>query len=882
MHPHYLLFFLNSSLHGTKMSATNWTAWLTEHGFASLFDIKENQTNTFDEILWSPADADSRAAWELYTELRTRITTQPLGYRAGDEGAALDSIYQLFQLSRNIIKANNQCTHVAALTIRVLNKHVRPFTAKWHRVKTEGLLSSADVRYQFRRELSDLQLILRTFTHLLGLLAKDLSQIAKAEAELTAAEPKSIPRLWDQLPFGIAEGVRGTDPVRTKVNEVEAKEIQSRRVFYQPGEKGEAVDAVGLSVSGGGIRSATFALGVIQQLAREGILYQVDYLSTVSGGGYLGAFISSFLNDNEPKVSLLPEEDNLPFGAEKDPESRGVRQLRNHSKYLTEGGIGTLATIVGLIVYGVITSALLIAPILLTSVLITARFFQASFKNPRQFLSLSLPTLIILVALTVSILLLPFFGRGRGLQSWLGRVCILLAAVSVLFLAFESLPQLLKVTDYIGGPDALFLSVVALPVLLGALGLWLGVRSLAGRVVLGLFTLVGPLLMLAAFLLLADYFIVRAPQPNLTLLLVLTLLSWIYSSFVLNINYASPHAFYRDRLARTYLIRPGEGGKSIRQLDPQKLSEMNQFQKAPYHLMNCAVNIPNSKDPDLRGRNTDFFVFSKHYCGGPMIGFLPTMDWERMDSHLDVGTATAISGAAAAPHMGTLTSRRYTFLLALLNVRLGYWLRKPTSGGNKIARVLPPIAWYYFFLELSGLMSERNSYVNLSDGGHIENLGIYELLRRRCKFVISVDGEADPDRSFGGLLTLTQLAKIDLGVTIEPDLTDLRTDSQGLGRSHFGLFRIEYPDGQYGLLLYIKSSLTGNESEFLKKYRGENPTFPHQSTGQQLFSETQFEAYRTLGEHIAQDLFRSDLVDSSQGTLTVRKWFRQLSTHLFD
>src|SRR5690242_19584304 len=116
MHPHYLLFLLNSSLHGTKMSAISWTAWLTEHGFASLFDIKENQTNTFDDIRWSPADADSRAAWELYIELRTRITTQPLGYRAGDEAAALDSIYQLFQLSRNIIKANNQCTHVAALT----------------------------------------------------------------------------------------------------------------------------------------------------------------------------------------------------------------------------------------------------------------------------------------------------------------------------------------------------------------------------------------------------------------------------------------------------------------------------------------------------------------------------------------------------------------------------------------------------------------------------------------------------------------------------------------------------------------------------------------------------------------------------------------------
>jgi hypothetical protein len=192
------------------------------------------------------------------------------------------------------------------------------------------------------------------------------------------------------------------------------------------------------------------------------------------------------------------------------------------------------------------------------------------------------------------------------------------------------------------------------------------------------------------------------------------------------------------------------------------------------------------------------------------------------------------------------------------------------------------VAWYYFFLELSGRMSEKTSYLNVSDGGHIENLGIYELLRRRCKFVIAIDGEADSKRSFGGLLTLTQLAKIDLGVTIEPDLADLRTNSEGYGRAHFGLSRIEYENGEYGLLLYIKSSLTGNESEFLKKYRAENPAFPHQSTAQQLFSETQFEAYRALGEHIAQDLFRSDLVDPSRPTLTVYEWYRQLSTHLLD
>jgi hypothetical protein len=179
-------------------------------------------------------------------------------------------------------------------------------------------------------------------------------------------------------------------------------------------------------------------------------------------------------------------------------------------------------------------------------------------------------------------------------------------------------------------------------------------------------------------------------------------------------------------------------------------------------------------------------------------------------------------------------------------------------------------------------MSEKTRYLNLSDGGHIENLGVYELLRRRCKFVVAVDGEADPQRSFGGLLTLTQLAKIDLGVTIEPDLADLRMERDGLGRAHFGLSRIDYPDGSHGLLLYVKSSLTGNESEFLRKYRVDNPDFPHQSTAKQLFSETQFEAYRALGEHIATDLFRPDLVGEWNSAIGVQEWFRRLASHLLD
>lgn len=107
---------------GNDSGQTNWTSWLSQHGFGKLFDIQEGHTRPFDELQWSPGDADRTAAWKLYTELRTRITTQPLAYRAGDEETALNSVYRLFELSRTIIKEHPGCMHFATLTIRVFNE----------------------------------------------------------------------------------------------------------------------------------------------------------------------------------------------------------------------------------------------------------------------------------------------------------------------------------------------------------------------------------------------------------------------------------------------------------------------------------------------------------------------------------------------------------------------------------------------------------------------------------------------------------------------------------------------------------------------------------------------------------------------------------------
>src|SRR5690606_28849837 len=131
---------------------------------------------------------------------------------------------------------------------------------------------------------------------------------------------------------------------------------------------------------------------------------------------------------------------------------------------------------------------------------------------------------------------------------------------------------------------------------------------------------------------------------------------------------------------------------------------------------NAALNIPASKIPELRGRNSDFFLFSKHYCGSPIVGYLPTCQWEAVDGYLDLATAMAISGAAASPHMGTAPPRGASFFLTLLNVRLGYWLRRPQGGEQHwFIKAFCAPGPMYLLREMFGHVHEQTKYLNVSD-----------------------------------------------------------------------------------------------------------------------------------------------------------------------
>jgi hypothetical protein len=258
---------------------------------------------------------------------------------------------------------------------------------------------------------------------------------------------------------------------------------------------------------------------------------------------------------------------------------------------------------------------------------------------------------------------------------------------------------------------------------------------------------------------------------------------------------------------------------------------------------------------------------------------------------LNIGTAMAISGAAAAPNMGVASMRPLSPTIAFLNVRLGRWLRHPVdivawANSHKHKPTGKPSWWFarpgptYLLREAffkSGReitkvhprRPRRQGFVFLTDGGHIENLGIYELLRRRCALIIAVDGEADPDLDGSSLVQLVRFARIDLDTQIDMAWKSIATRTRAVAEEvknkivnpsrgpHVALGLITYPpvhDGgprEKGVLVYIKASLSGDENEYIMAYKAAHATFPHETTLDQFFSEEQVEVYRALGEHIA-------------------------------
>ncbi len=343
---------------------------------------------------------------------------------------------------------------------------------------------------------------------------------------------------------------------------------------------------------------------------------------------------------------------------------------------------------------------------------------------------------------------------------------------------------------------------------------------------------------------------------------LLLLLAWR-----VDVNEFSLQSFYRSRLVRCYL-----GASRQERRAPQKFTQFDDADdlpvaalggadfRGPLHLINCTVNLGGSSDLSLHTRHGASFTITPYTIGSAcpidgngIIGFRPH-DYYR-EGGMTLGEALATSGAAASPNQGFHTSPAAAFMMTMFNARLGRWCPNPRYPTSFAA---PWFSLRYLVHELFGTANERSTYLMVSDGGHFENLGVYELVRRRCKLIVSIDAECDPGMRFGALGTLIRLCQVDFKTRIDIDVDKLKLSStSGMSQSSVALGRISYPaceDGrpaEEGLLVYVKASLTpALRDASVLQYHATHPAFPHESTGDQFYGEDQFESYRRLGRHL--------------------------------
>lgn len=307
----------------------------------------------------------------------------------------------------------------------------------------------------------------------------------------------------------------------------------------------------------------------------------------------------------------------------------------------------------------------------------------------------------------------------------------------------------------------------------------------------------------------------------------------------------------------------------------------------PHHLINTTLNLVGENSLIRQDRKGESFILSPLYCGSKSVGYarLETSTEEgNVEPNLTVGRAIAISGAAVDPNMSFYQSAPLTALLTLFNARLGYWIEKPKAIDWKARS---PRFGDLILTEFFGRTDERGEFVHISDGGHFENLGVYELIRRRCRYIVALDAGDDGDPSNNNLANLIRLCRIDFGVRIKMDTRPLAMEGPDrLTRTHVVIGDIHYEDvdrGEMpGILVYVRISLTGDEAPDVQKYARTDPRFPHQPTDlRQSFDEEQFECYRCLGDHIAWDVFADAIRELSSepgagGGLTYRESIARL------
>ena len=360
---------------------------------------------------------------------------------------------------------------------------------------------------------------------------------------------------------------------------------------------------------------------------------------------------------------------------------------------------------------------------------------------------------------------------------------------------------------------------------------------------------------------------------------------------------------------------------------PLRLSRLKEDGQFPKLIVCAAANVSDEGETPP-GRAAIPFTFSSGGVGGPLVGNVETEDFEgwgaRSLRDVTLPAAVAMSGAAVSPSMGKMTIRPLTFLMALLNVRLGVWVPNPRQGKRvresrfvalqpitsrlrsarqAVATGLPiseDSGWFrttsvhriwarfvggvrrpratpvYLFREMLGRTLINDRFLYVTDGGHYDNLGLVELLRRGCTTIYCLDGGGDPSGTYRALGEAVALARSDLQVDIDIDPEEIIPDKKtGRAKSDHVPGRIRYrvsPTGNplnssdgdpepQGWLVDCRAAVTDDAPWDVRAFQEQTRSrFPYHSTLDQLFDDQKFEAYRSLGAHTAR-----------QAVMTMRK-----------
>lgn len=724
---------------------------------------------------------------------------------------------------------------------------------------------------------------------------------------------------------------------------------------------------IGVSLSGGGLRSATFCLGALQGLARLGLLRRIDYLSTVSGGSYTGLFLSAMFCRGLYPAQQTPEAVEGLLREERHAGQKvwPVNWLRQNGRFLAPRGSTDVFRFFAIAARNWVTWQVVILSVLVSLATLLAMGGQmlgvvyASLDlpvpKPASGLSPWIPAALLSAAVAVLLgalywpldlyrLISSHQSAVLWARSWRTRLTSWLAGAARLTLILaggcliDSVARtcyLARVHDQPWGQTPLIAAVLAIagtPALRWLLAsdrvtAWLGQAWNAAPKLLLLWPLallLWTLVLVAAdwlglWLLYGKHGLPGTPAdvgvfgalfetvrgwpwalPGVLLAVQLLLMRYVYF-----LNRSSHHAVYAERLTRCFggasnVERQRRGAASI--TEPMRDDDLDlaawcaaPVHGAPLHLINSTLSETETDFAQtlLRDRNGIGLALGPagvsagvshhalHVQTTPSWMLAPVAragDVFRMfgdqgftAEKLGMGYWTGISGAALATGLGSYGGRAQSLLLSFANLRLGYWWKSGCIGrltgtgtrGTGGWRHHRPMQSYLFDEILGRFRGPHVGRWYLTDGGHFENTGALELLRRRLPYIVVIDTEASPDSPTANLAALVLKARQDYRAEIEFDtgavpspvgsLADLAADEQGCARRSIATACVRYADDPHttSRLIYLRPLLAADDPADLHAYRRRHPAFPYQSTGDQFFDEAQWEAYRKLGERVA-------------------------------